>query len=248
LNDFYRPFEEELKKAKMEMRNVKREGTPTDLACEKCGSPMIIKWGRNGSFLACSNYPACRNTRNVAFDNSEHAEKPEDIAEEITCEKCGQKMVAKKGRFGKFLACSGYPDCKNTRKLTQTGQEKINASESISIDKLCRKCGKNMIVKEGRFGKFLACSGYPDCKNTEPLGTGIKCPIKGCNGEICEKRSKKNKVFFGCSSYPKCNFSTWDRPLPEPCPQCGAPFLVEKNSRSGGTFKACLNKDCGFKQ
>lgn len=178
------------------MRNVKREGTPTDLACEKCGSPMIIKWGRNGSFLACSNYPACRNTRNVAFDNSEHAEKPEDIAEEITCEKCGQKMVAKKGRFG----------------------------------------------------KFLACSGYPDCKNTEPLGTGIKCPIKGCNGEICEKRSKKNKVFFGCSSYPKCNFSTWDRPLPEPCPQCGAPFLVEKNSRSGGTFKACLNKDCGFKQ
>ncbi|MDO9586062.1 MAG: topoisomerase DNA-binding C4 zinc finger domain-containing protein, partial [Syntrophales bacterium] len=215
LNDFYQPFEEELKKAKMEMRNVKREGTPTDIVCEKCESPMVIKWGRNGSFMACSNYPACKNTRNVTSNNGEDAGKVEDMTEEIKCEKCGQKMVAKEGRFGKFLACSGYPECKNTMKVNQAGRGGANSAPAVTTDVLCSKCNRNMVIKEGRFGKFLACSGYPDCKNTQPLSMGIKCPTEGCKGEICEKRTKTGRVFYGCSRYPDCKFSTRNKPLKE---------------------------------
>jgi len=215
LNDFYQPFEEELKKAKMEMKNVKREGTPTDIICEKCESPMVIKWGKNGSFLACSNYPACKNTRNVTSNNGEDAGKVEDMTEEIKCEKCGQKMVAKEGRFGKFLACSGYPECKNTMKVNQAGRGGANSAPAVPTDVLCSKCSRNMVIKEGRFGKFLACSGYPDCKNTQPVSMGIKCPTEGCKGEICEKRTKTGRVFYGCSRYPDCKFSTWNKPLKE---------------------------------
>ena len=248
LNDFYLPFAEELKKAKAEMRNVKREATPTDIVCEKCGSPMVIKWGKNGSFMACSNYPACKNTRNITAKNGEEAGGTEEMTEEINCEKCGQKMVTKEGRFGKFLACSGYPECKNTMNINKTDRSKAAGAEPVSTDTPCSKCGRNMVIKEGRFGKFLACSGYPECKNTMPFSMGIKCPAEGCTGEVCEKRTKTGRIFYGCSRYPGCNFSTWNRPIPEPCPRCGAPFLVEKRSRSDGDFKACLNKECGYKE
>jgi DNA topoisomerase-1 len=248
LKDFYRPFVDELKKAKAEMRNVKREETPTDIVCEKCGSPMVIKWGRNGNFMACSNYPACKNTRNVTAINGEEAGKTEEMTEEINCEKCGKKMVAKEGRFGKFLACSGYPECKNTMNINKTDRSKAASADQVSTDTPCSKCGRNMVLKEGRFGKFLACSGYPECKNTMPFSMGIKCPEKECTGEVCEKRTKTGRIFYGCSRYPGCNFSTWSRPVPEPCPQCGAPFLVEKHSKSDGDHKACLNKQCGYKE
>ena len=105
-----------------------------------------------------------------------------------------------------------------------------------------------MAVKEGRFGRFLGCSGYPECKSTMALSIGVRCPEKGCGGNLTEKRTKKGKVFFGCANYPKCSFATWDRPLPEECPQCGAPFLVEKYSRKTGRMKACLKKECTFKE
>ncbi|HLA28698.1 MAG TPA: type I DNA topoisomerase [Syntrophales bacterium] len=211
LKDFYLPFTEELKKAKKDMRNVKREEKPTDIVCEKCQYPMVIKWGRNGSFMACSNYPACKNTRNVTSSNGEDAGKVEDMTEEIKCEKCGQKMVAKEGRFGKFLACSGYPECKNTMKVNG-GAKSLPA---VPTDVLCGKCNRNMVIKEGRFGKFLACSGYPECKNTMPFSMGIKCPSEGCSGDICEKRTKTGRVFYGCSRYPDCKFSTWTKPVKE---------------------------------
>ena len=248
LKDFYLPFAEELKKAKTDMRNVKSEETPTTEVCEKCGSPMVIKWGRNGNFMACSNYPACKNTRNVAAaDGEEGSGTEETAAEAAVCEKCGQKMVAKEGRFGKFLACSGYPECKNTMKINQAGKDKTATAEAVPTDVLCSKCGKNMAIKEGRFGKFLACTGYPECKNTAPVTMGIKCAESGCDGELCEKRTKTGRIFFGCSRYPSCTFSTWNRPIPEPCPQCGAAFLVEKRSKTEGELKTCLNKDCGYK-
>ncbi len=246
LNEFYGPFDEELKKAKKEMRNVKREEAPTDIVCEKCGNPMVIKWGKNGSFMACSNYPACKNTRDTANKDGAQAKETGE-GEGVICDKCGRNMVAKQGRFGKFLACSGYPDCKNTMNLNRAGRDdKTKETAPIATDTLCNKCGRNMVIKEGRFGKFLACSGYPECKNTLPLGTGIKCPVEGCNGEICEKKSKRGRVFFGCSRYPRCNFSTWDRPLSETCPRCGSPFLLEKRSKNDGEYKACPKKECGY--
>ena len=230
------------------MRNVKGEETPTDIVCEKCGSPMVIKWGKNGNFIACSNYPACKNTRNVKAGNGDEAGKADEVTEDIKCEKCGQNMVTKEGSFGKFLACSGYPECKNTMKINKAGGTSGAVAEVVATDMLCSKCGRNMVIKEGRFGKFLACSGYPECKNTAPVSTGVKCPNKDCTGRLCEKRSKTGRIFYGCSRYPHCNFSTWSKPIPEPCPQCGASFLVEKRSRNEGEYKACLNKECGYKE
>jgi len=143
LYDFYRPFSDELKKAKDEMRNIKQEETPTDLVCEKCG--------------------------------------------------------------------------------------------------------KRMVIKQGRFGKFLGCEAYPACKSTMAISIGVKCPEKNCSGYLTEKRTKKGKSFFGCSTYPKCTFAIWERPVPEACPNCAAPFLVEKYSRGKGSYRACLNKECGYK-
>jgi len=194
LQEFYAPFEEDLNKAKLEMRNVKREETPTDLICDKCQSPMVIKWGKNGKFIACSNYPACKSTRNI-------------------------------------------PQSEDGEKSTKGGE---------MTDTVCPKCGKSMLIKHGRFGRFLGCSGYPDCKHTMPISLGVKCPQEGCEGQIIEKRTKKGRSFFGCSNYPTCTFALWDKPIPESCPQCKSPFLLEKYSRSDGSYKACPNKDCGF--
>ncbi len=193
LRDFYTPFEKDLKKAKTEMRNLKKEETPTDSICDKCESPMVIKWGR----------------------------------------------------FGRFLKCTS---CDNTTNFTKDEKGKINQTEAQATDTDCSKCGKKMIIKEGRFGRFLGCSGYPECKNTMPISVGVMCPEEGCTGYLSEKRTKKGKIFFSCSNYPDCTYALWDKPIPEKCPQCGAPFIVEKYSRGKGYLKTCLNKDCGYEE
>jgi DNA topoisomerase-1 len=105
-----------------------------------------------------------------------------------------------------------------------------------------------MVIKQGKFGRFLGCSGYPECKNTKPLDTGIKCPEENCDGVLCERRTKKGKIFFSCSNYPECKYALWDKPIAEKCPQCGFPFLVEKYSRGKGNIKTCPNKECGYKE
>jgi DNA topoisomerase-1 len=215
LKDFYSPFSQELAKAKDEMRNVKREETPTDLVCEKCNSPMIIKWGRNGNFLACSNYPECKNTMNVIQDKEGKIKNVEAKTTNTKCNKCGKPMIVKEGRFGQFLACSGYPECKNTINATQNDKGEIVALDAPVTDAVCDLCGKPMVIKRGRYGQFLGCSGYPDCKN-------IKNIHKGKDGEmipqeaevtdaVCElcgkpmafKRGRFGK-FLGCTGYPEC--------------------------------------------
>ncbi len=179
LNTFYTPFADELRKAQATMRNVKREEIPTDIVCEKCGSPMVVKWGRNGRFLACSNYPACKNTMNFTEDadgkiipiKGSSPDKTTQIPTDIVCEKCGSPMVVKWGRNGRFLACSNYPACKNTMNFTEDADGKIipvqkpGKKAPVITDILCEKCGRPMAIREGRYGKFLACTGYPKCKN-----------------------------------------------------------------------------------
>ena len=171
--------------------------------------------------------------------------KAEETSTDVVCDKCKSPMVKKWGRFGWFLKCTG---CDNTTNLTQDENGNINRKEEQTTDTVCSKCGKNMVVKEGRFGRFLGCSGYPECKNTMPISLGVKCPEEDCPGELCERRTKKGKIFFGCSNYPKCSHALWDKPIPEKCPQCDAPFLVEKYIRGKGYFKTCLNKNCGYKE
>jgi DNA topoisomerase-1 len=194
LGEFYGPFQETLAKAEKDMRDVKREEIPTDVACEKCGHNMVIKWGKMGRFLACSNYPECKSTKD-------------------------------------FKEIDG----------------KIVPVEEETTDEKCDKCGKPMVVKRGRFGRFLACSGYPECKSSKPFSIGVACPT--CKvGYLTERRSRRGKVFFGCNRYPDCTFAAWDRPLPEACPKCASPYLLQKYSKRDGPYIACPNKECDYRR
>lgn len=165
--------------------------------------------------------------------------KPEDIATEAACEKCGKPMVIRWGRHGRFMACTGFPECKNARPLEGEGQP---PAAVVETDEKCPKCASPMVLKSGRFGKFLACSKYPECKTTKPLATGVKCPEDG--GDIVERRTKRGKSFWSCSNYPKCKFATWQKPYPKKCPQCGAAFMTEKWDKAGNVSLSCLNKEC----
>ncbi|MEW6687120.1 MAG: type I DNA topoisomerase [Candidatus Edwardsbacteria bacterium] len=176
-------------------------------------------------------------SKDLASAEAEKAELKEKLQTptNIPCEKCGKPMVIKWGRFGKFLACSEFPQCKNTKPL---GEEEIKSYQPPTP---CEKCGSPMIVKEGKFGKFLACTNYPKCKNTKPLNLGINCPEDKCSGYLTMRRTKKGRIFYGCSNYPQCKFALWDKPIAEPCPKCGAKFLVEKKSKEKGLYGKCLN-------
>ncbi len=206
LKQFYDPFQNKVDTASEEMLSMKGVGFTTDMVCPQCGSPLHIKVGKNGPFMACSNYPDCNYSRDYTRDEKGCLQivEPdlEAVADEV-CEKCGKPMVVKRGRYGNFLACSGYPDCKNTRSLNMAGSS---------------------------------------------ASTGVGCPEENCDGELVERQSRRGKKFYGCSRFPECKFATWDRPVPTPCPQCGAPFLVEKQTKKEGEFLACLNKECGYKE
>jgi DNA topoisomerase-1 len=197
LGGFYSPFAERVEKAKTEMRDVKREEIPTEHVCEKCESPMVIKWGRNGS----------------------------------------------------FLACSGYPDCRNTKEIRKLADGTVEIVPEETTDEVCETCGASMVVKRGRYGSFLACSRYPDCKTTKAISLGVDCPKDGCDGFLSEKRSRRGKLFYGCSNYGKtgCDFVTWDRPVVEKCPLCGSPYLLKKETKSGTRYR-CNNSGCDFKR
>ena len=174
LAEFYEPFSKELERAHSQMRNIKAESEQTDIACEKCGNPMVVKWGKNGHFLACSNYPACKNTKDF--------ERQPD-----------GKIVAK---------------------------EKV-----VEYRGECPECHRPMVIKNGRNGRFLACSGYPECKHTEAIPLNVKCP-KCKEGTIVIKHAKKGtKIFYGCNRYPECDFSTWNEPTNEMCPNCNQSCL-----------------------
>jgi DNA topoisomerase I len=158
------------------------------------------------------------------------------------CPECGQPLLERWGRFGKFLACSAYPDCRYTRDLS--GNERA-ADEPT--DETCPTCGKPMVIKHGRYGKFVACSGYPECKTTKPVTLGIACPEAGCVGQLVARRSRRGRVFYGCSVYPNCTFVVWQRPIPEACPKCGANFLTERPIR-GRVVRRCIRESCDFER
>ena len=166
--------------------------------------------------------------------NSRRKELKQALQEEteIVCEECGSNMVAKWGRNGRFLACPGYPQCKNTKPLEED-------QESTETDEVCEQCQSPMVVKTGRYGRFLACSGYPDCRNVKSYTLGISCHEQDCNGELVEKQSRKGKVFYGCNQYPDCKFASWDKPVIGPCSHCEAPLLYEKTSRGGDSTLLC---------
>jgi DNA topoisomerase-1 len=162
---------------------------------------------------------------------------------EETCPQCGEgQLLERWGRFGRFLACERYPDCKYTRNVGESAQPE---PQPAGMD--CPSCGRAMVYKEGRFGRFIACSGYPECKTTRPITIGVACPQEGCGGELTVRRSKRGRPYYGCANYPTCRFVVWQRPVTVPCPKCGAPFLVERGSR-GKRLLACWREGCGYRR
>ena len=208
LNQFYGPFSRKLAEAGENMLSVKGVGMPTDLTCPLCQKNALrIKMGKNGHFLACSGYPECTYSSDYERDE--------------------------KGTIAPVAP----------------------VQQSEATDKVCEKCGKPMVAKRGRYGDFLACTGYPECKHTQSLNggpngksTGVACPEKGCDGQIVEKSSKRGKIFYGCNQYPKCSFASWDRPVAIGCPVCGNAYMVEKTNKRDGTLQVCPNRDCRHHQ
>jgi DNA topoisomerase-1 len=208
LNQFYGPFSRKLAEAGENMLSVKGVGMPTDLTCPLCQKNALrIKMGKNGHFLACSGYPECTYSSDYERDE--------------------------KGTIAPVAP----------------------VQQSEATDKVCEKCGKPMVAKRGRYGDFLACTGYPECKHTQSLNggpngksTGVACPEKGCDGQIVEKSSKRGKIFYGCNQYPKCSFASWDRPVAISCPVCGNAYMVEKTNKRDGTLQVCPNRDCRHHQ
>jgi DNA topoisomerase-1 len=247
LGDFYKKFTKDLKYAEKHMENIKRMEKPTDEKCELCGAPLVIKWGKHGSFYACSTYEkddpdTCKFTKEnpINLPDLDSADVQETTQEEY-CENCGRVMVLKRGRFGQFMACTGYPDCKTTRRLDQG--KKV---PDIPLDELCPKCGRNMMIRHGRYGEFTTCSGYPECKYVKQNFIGVKCP-ECKDGDLVEKRARKGNTFYGCGNYPNCKFTSAHKPIAEKCPSCGSEYLVEKNLKAGPVI-ACPNKECDYER
>jgi DNA topoisomerase-1 len=160
------------------------------------------------------------------------------------CPTCGEgQLLERWGRFGRFLACERYPDCKYTRNVGDNGAPP--EPQPAGLD--CPTCARPMVFKEGRFGRFIACSGYPECKTTRPITIGIPCPQEGCGGELTERRSRRGKLYYGCASYPTCKFVVWQRPVAGACPKCAAPFLLARANR-GKRYLACWREGCGYRR
>jgi len=194
IEDFYSTFVQDLEKAKLSMDNLKRKGIETDVLCELCGKPMVIKSKGKNEFLACSGYPECKNIKNFEVDRS------------------GKVSVV-------------------TKKVT---------------NKKCPQCGGTLVVKKGPYSSFLGCENYPKCKYSEPILLDVQCP-KNCGGYLVERRSKKGRTFYGCSNYPKCDFIMNQKPVNEKCPDCGNPYLIETTEKRVPVIK-CPNKGCGYKR
>ncbi|MBU0598172.1 topoisomerase DNA-binding C4 zinc finger domain-containing protein [Patescibacteria group bacterium] len=159
------------------------------------------------------------------------------------CPKCGSTMNIKEGRFGQFFACSGYPDCKTTKPLNDNGN--FNKPPAVKpTNEKCEKCGSAMVEKNGRYGPFIACSGYPDCRNIKNIeqSTGVACP-KCKQGDIVAKRSRQGRIFYSCNKYPECKFALWQKPTGEKCSDCNSLLTITANNKI-----RCSNKACKFSQ
>ena len=163
------------------------------------------------------------------------------------CPKCGKPLSLRLGRSGRFVGCTGYPECDYTRNVN--GENDAENAKEILGDRKCPNDGADLVIKQGPYGKFIGCSNYPKCKFIEPLekpkDTGVLCP-KCKDGTILERKSKRGKIFYSCSKYPTCDYALWNPPVAEPCPKCAWPILTLKTTKSKGTQKVCPQEGCGF--
>ncbi len=243
LADFYGPFSQALDQARSQMRAVKRQGLATDVPCPTCGKPMLLRLGRQGEFLACTDYPRCKTSRDFSRDDKGRIVPAEPAPDPgVTCDKCGSAMLVKRSKYGPFLACSNYPQCKNLIPLDENGQP----VKPQPLGEKCPQCGGELVIKPTKNGgRFIACSNFPRCRYSRGLPVGVDCPE--CGKPLVERKSRRGKVFYGCEGYPQCKFATWDKPLPEACPDCAYGMLVEKTTKKG-TSIICPRKGCGYRR
>jgi len=249
LNGFYDHFEDELKDAGKKMEDIKRMEEVTNEKCDVCGSPLLLKWGKFGSFYACSAYnkkdpTSCTFTKeNIAAKPDMNTPEAQEAGEtEEYCDNCGRVMVLRRGIFGPFMSCPGYnedPPCKTIRKLSQKQQQKQSTPQPTGED--CPVCGKPLVLRQGSYGEFVSCSGYPKCKYVKQnLIEGMKCPKCG-QGDLAERKARRGNIFWGCTNYPKCDFTSNYKPVAQQCPECKSPYLLEKTLRTG-VFLECPNR------
>jgi DNA topoisomerase-1 len=249
LVQFWKKFAADLDRAQENMEHVKAMEEKTDEVCERCGLPMVLKWGRYGKFLACSGYPGCKNTRQMAGTDGPETEVAEDVAK-ATCPICSRAMVLKKGRFGPFLACVGYPECRSTQRLVRGSDGKLQVEVFAPIDEKCPECGSPLMRRRGRFGPFVACSAYPTCKHikkNEAKEIGIVCPDCG-QGQLVERKGRWGRSFYGCRRYPECRFASQHMLVTEVCPDCGRAYLLQKETRKQGRVIFCGNEACHYER
>jgi DNA topoisomerase I len=247
LNGFYGYFEKELKDAGKKMENIKKLEEATKEKCDLCGAPLVLRWGKFGTFFACSTYNK-KDPSSCTFTKENIASKPDLNTPEALvagdteeyCENCGKVMVMRRGLFGPFMACPDYnadPPCKTFRKLSQKQQQK----PPEPTGEACPECGKPLVLRQGAYGEFVSCSGYPKCKYVKQnLIEGLKCPKCG-EGGVVERKARRGNLFWGCTNYPKCDFTSNYKPVAQKCPECGSPYLTEKTLRTG-VYLECPNK------
>ncbi|HVQ38540.1 MAG TPA: DNA topoisomerase, partial [Pyrinomonadaceae bacterium] len=247
LHDFYGKFSKDLVEFTAYTTRIKNEEIPTDEVCLKCETKgMVRKRGRFGKYLKCLNCDATRDAEPKAASNGVNGTEAAaggEAVEPEACELCGKQMQMKRGRFGPFLGCTGYPECRNIRKIAKSGAP---APAPVPLDEKCPLDDAQLVRRFGRFGEFISCSNYPKCKYIKQESTGVKCARPGCEGELVVKKSKRGKIFYGCGTYPDCDRVYWDKPVQEECPNCKAPFLLEKTTKKQGTFRHCANEECGY--
>jgi len=246
LGGFYGYFEKELKVAEKKMESIKAMEIVTDEKCDLCGSPLLLKWGKFGTFFACSAYDK-KDKNSCTFTKENTAGKPDMATPEAQeaeqneeyCENCGRVMVLRRGPFGMFMSCPGYsedPPCKTIRKLSQKQQQKPPQPTGEN----CPLCGKELVLRQGAYGEFVSCSGYPKCKYVKQnLIEGMKCPKCG-EGDLAERKARRGNIFWGCTNYPKCDFTSNYKPVAKTCPKCKSPYLLEKTLKSG-VYLICPN-------
>jgi len=216
-----------------------------DEKCPNCGKKLKIRMGKNGLFVACSGYPTCTFTQDIPDPEEDAVDMTE--LENRTCDECGEPMKVRQSRTGStFLGCTAFPKCRNVVNIAVAGG-KAEAKPDEPTGEKCPRCGHELVKRYGRFGAYVSCSNYPACKYKPPKpiqDTGVRCPKDG--GIIAERRGRF-RPFYGCINYPKCDFAISVRPIPEPCPQCGNPYLLHRVRKSGDVF-ACDKAGCGFEK
>ncbi len=227
-------------------RKLKLSVVPAiDEKCPQCGKKLKLRMGKNGLFVACSGYPGCTYTLDIP-DPEEDVVDASEI-EKTTCDECGEPMKLRQSRTGStFLGCTAYPKCRNVVNVAVAGG-KAEARPDEPTGQMCPRCGHELVRRHGRYGAYVSCSNYPACKYKPPKpikDTGVRCPKDG--GVIAERRGRF-RPFYGCVNYPNCDFSLSVRPVPEACPQCGNPYLLFRERKSGNVF-ACDKAGCGFEK